>query len=88
VHHEEGARIDCPAFQKQETVLKDIASKINAIEGVTGKAALAEELRAEADVLLACQDFNEASLDCKNCRFVAGLRKKTAGIIIKMKKLA
>ncbi len=88
MHHEEGARIHCPVFQKQETVLRDIASKINAVEGVTGKAVLAEELRAEADMLLACQDFKEASLDCKNCRFVASLRKKTADIIIKMKKLA
>ena len=84
----EDAKISCQVFQKQEAVIKDITNKINAIEGVTGKAVFAEELRKEADVLLACQDYKDASLDCKNCRFIANLRKKTADIIVKAKKLA
>ena len=87
MHHEEGAKINCPTFQKQELVIKDITGKINAIEGVTGKAVFAEALRKEVDVLLACQDYKDTSLDCKNCRFIANLRKKTADIIIKAKGL-
>ncbi len=86
--HKEDAKISCAIFQKQETVIKDITNKINAIEGVTGKAVFAEELRKEVDVLLNCQDYKKESLDCKNCRFIASLRKKTADIIVKAKKLA
>ncbi|MBU0880975.1 MAG: hypothetical protein KKE81_02115 [Candidatus Omnitrophica bacterium] len=85
---EEDAKINCAVFQKQEAVIKDIASKINAIEGVTGKAIFAEELRKEVDVLLSCQDHKDASIDCENCRFIANLRKRTADIIVKAKKLA
>ena len=86
--HKEDTKISCPIFQKQESVIKDITNKINAIKGVTEKAVFAEELRKEVDVLLACQDYKDTSLDCKNCRFIAALRKKTADIIIKAKKLA
>ncbi len=79
--------VNCPTFQKQETVAKDITNKINAIEGVKGKAVFAEELWKEVDVLLSCRDYRDASLDCKNCHFIANLRKKTADLIIKAKKL-
>lgn len=81
-------KISCPIFQKQETVIKDITNKINAIEGVTGKAVFAKELRKEVDVLLSCQDYKNTSLDCKNCHFIANLRKKTADLIIEAKKIA
>jgi len=86
--YKEDVKINCPTFQKQESVIKDITNKINAIEGVTGKAVFAEELRKEVDVLLNCQDYKKESLDCKNCRFIANLRKKTTDLIIKAKKLA
>jgi hypothetical protein len=81
-------KVSCTVFQKQEAVAKDITNKINAIEGVTGKAVFAEELRKEMDVLLSCQDHKDTNLDCKNCHFIAKLRKKTADFIIKAKKLA
>ena len=83
----EDAKISCQVFQKQEAVIKDITNKINAIEGVTGKAVFAEELRKEVDVLLSCQDYKDASLDCKNCHFIAALRRKTTDLIVKAKKL-
>ena len=86
--HKEDAKISCQVFQKQEAVIKDITSKINATEGVTGKAVFAEELRKEVDVLLACQDYKDTNFDCKNCHFIANLRKKTVDIIIKAKGLA
>ena len=88
MHSEEGSKINCPTFQKQELIIKEITNKINATEGVTGKAVFAEELRIEADVLLACQDFKSANIDCENCRYIASLRKRAADIIIKVKKLA
>jgi hypothetical protein len=80
-------KISCRVFQKQEAVAKDITNKINTIKEVTGKAVFAEELRKEVDVLLSCADYLKESLDCKNCHFIANLRKKTADLIIKVKKL-
>ncbi len=84
---ENKSKISCPAFQKQESVIKDITNKTNQAKGVLEKARFAEELRREVEVLLSCQDYDGKSLDCKNCRFIANLRKKTADLIIKAKKL-
>ena len=84
---EEEPKITCPTFLKQETVIKNITDKINMAKGVREKATFAEELQKEADVLLTCPDYDDKKLDCRNCRFIANLRKKTAGLIIKAKKL-
>jgi len=69
-------------------VIKDITEKINKAKGVQEKAGFAEELGKEVDVLLSCQDYDSKKLDCKNCNLIANLRKKTADLIIKAKKLA
>ncbi len=81
------AAISCPIFQKQELVIRDITDKINAIQGIVGKAVFAEELQKEADVLLSCPEHKDTIPDCKNCRFIASLRKKTVNVIIEAKKL-
>ena len=83
----EEAKIDCTIFQKQEPVIKEITNKLNSVQGIFAKAALAGELLKEVDILLSCQDYKKENLDCKNCRFIANLRKKTADLIIKAKKL-
>ena len=88
MHKEEKAKISCSAFQKQEPVIKDITDKINKAKGVQEKAKFAEELQKEVNVLLSCADYKGETLDCKNCHFIANLRKKTADLIIKAKKLA
>ena len=80
--------ISCPAFSRQETAIKNITAEVNQAKGAREKAPLAEELRKEADALLTCPDYDDKSLDCKNCRFIANLRSKTAGVIIKVGKLA
>jgi len=54
---------------------------------VMEKAGFAEELEKEVDVLLSCPDYKGESLDCKNCHFIANLRKKTSNLIIKAKRL-
>ena len=82
------AKINCLVFQKQEPAIADITAKINNAKDVLEKADFAEELQEEVDVLLSCPDHNEKSKDCSNCRFIANLRKKTADLIIKTKKLA
>lgn len=84
---ENKAKISCPTFQKQESVIKDITDKINWAKGVQQKAVYAEELKKELDVLLSCPDYESQSLDCKNCHFIANLRKKTSNLIIRAKKL-
>jgi hypothetical protein len=85
---ENKAKISCLTFQKQERVIKDIADKINRSKGVQEKAGFAEELQKEVEVLLSCPDYDKEKLDCKNCRLIANLRKRTANLIIKAKKLA
>jgi len=84
----ESAKINCPTFQKQEPVIEEITAKINGAKGVLEKADFAEELQQEVNVLLSCPDYNDKSRDCGNCRFIANVRKKTADLIIKAKKLA
>ena len=80
-------KINCLTFQKQESVIKNITNKTNQAKGVLEKARFAEELQREVEVLLSCPDYDGRSLDCKNCHFIANLRKKTANLIIKAKKL-
>jgi len=84
----EDAKINCPTFQKQEPVIKDITAKINSARDVLEKAEFAKKLQEEVDVLLSCPDYDEKSTDCKNCRFIANIRTKTASLVIKAKKLA
>jgi len=81
-------KINCPTFQKQESVIEDITAKINNAKDVLEKAEFAEKLQEEVDILLSCPDYDEKSGDCVNCRFIAGVRKKTTDLIIKAKKLA
>jgi len=84
----EDAGISCSTFQKQELIIKDITAEINNAGGVLEKAEFAEKLQEEADVLLSCPDYNQGNTDCSNCRFIANVRKKTAELLIKAKKLA
>jgi len=84
----ENAKINCPAFQKQEPVIEDITAKLNKAEGVQEKATFAVELQEEVGMLISCSDYDKRSSDCENCRFIANLRKRTADLIIKAKKLA
>jgi hypothetical protein len=85
---ENKAKINCPTFQKQEPVIESISAKINKDKGAQEKAVSADELQKEVDVLLSCPDYNDKSVDCRNCRLITNLRKKTAALIIKAKKLA
>ena len=86
--HKKETKISCATFQKQEPIIKDITEKINNVKDVQAKAVFAAELQKEVDVLLSCADYKGSNLDCKNCHFIANLRKKTANLIIKAKKLA
>lgn len=84
----EEVKISCKIFQKQEPIIKSITDKINRAGGVQEKAESAEELQKEVDVLISCPEYDGQNRDCKNCHFIANLRKKTAELLIKAKKLA
>ena len=84
---ENQAKIDCPIFQKQESIIKDITDSINRAKRIIEKAEFAEELQKEVEVFLSCPDYDDESLDCKNCRCIADLRMLTANLILKAKKL-
>jgi len=86
--HKEEPKINCPTFQKQESIIKDLTDKINKAKGVQEKAIFAEELQKEVNVLFSCPDRDSKKVNCTNCHFIANLRKKTADLIIKAKKLA
>lgn len=83
-----GVGVNCAIFKKQELLIKDITDKINRSKGVREKAGFAEELKEAVDVILSCPDYDKGTLDCKNCRLIANLRKRTANLIIKAKRLA
>ncbi len=84
---EQSKDINCLTFQKQEPIIKEITDRISIGETVLEKATFAEELQEEVNVLLSCTNYDKASINCKNCHFIAILRKKTANLIIKAKKL-
>ncbi|MEI7481387.1 MAG: hypothetical protein WCK75_03460 [Elusimicrobiota bacterium] len=77
--------ISCPTFLRQETVIKDITEEINQAKGAREKTPFAEELQKAAEMLLTCADYDDKNLDCKNCRFITNLRKRTTALIIKAK---
>lgn len=79
--------INCPIFQKQESAIKEITDRINLAKTVAKKAPFAEKLQAEVNALLSCEHYHKISIDCKRCHFIANLRKETANLIIKAKKL-
>ena len=83
----ESAKINCPTFQKQETLIEEITAKINDVEEVLKKVDFAEELQQEVNVLLSCPDYDQKNIDCSNCHFISNVRKKTAELVIKAKKL-
>ena len=84
----EDGKISCPTFQKQEPMIEDITAKINNASDVLKKADTSTLLLEEVNVLLSCPGYDEKNGDCSNCRFIANVRKKTAELVIKAKKLA
>jgi hypothetical protein len=84
----ENEGINCPIFQKQEPVIKEITDRINMAKTVLEKEPFAKKFRVEVNRILSCEHYDKARIDCKHCHFIANLRKKTANLIIKAKKLA
>ena len=86
--HQEQDKISCSIFQKQEPIIKKFTDRLNKVKDYQHKIELASDLSRYVDMLLVCSEYNTAAIDCKNCRFISNLRKKTAELIIKAKKIA
>ena len=78
----------CIVFQDFVSVMDILRSKMIKSKHVPEKAQYAEEILVEANTAINCSHFNDKSVDCINCRIVAGLNKKTADLVINAKKLA
>jgi len=86
--HTKEPGIQCPIFLKQEPGINKLTESINQAELVHEKAVFAQELQKEVQVLLECPDYKSDDVQCRNCHFLATVRKKTAEVIIMARKLA
>ena len=80
--------VQCHIFLKQEPGINKLTESINQAEPVHEKAALAQELQKEVNVLLECPDYNRERADCRNCHFLATVRKRVADVVVLARKLA
>ena len=80
--------IQCNIHQDSFTVINVIKQKINHGASVCIKAKYAEELSDKVAGLIDCTQYDDKQQDCKYCRIIADLHKKTAELIIKAKTLS
>jgi hypothetical protein len=79
------ASIHCPIglFPRQEEEIARLTQEINQARTAAEKAPWAQELMEAVDVLLACEQYDEESMDCRLCRSFSELRRKTAMLVVK-----
>lgn len=84
------AQINCPIdlFPRQEAEIVRLTEALNAARTTEAKAPSAEALLEAVNVLLACEVYDEARLDCRLCRNFSELRAKTANLILKAGRLS
>ena len=83
------ASIRCPVglFPRQEEEIGRLTQEINQARTAAEKAPWAQALIETVDVLLACEQYDEGSMDCRLCRNFSELRRKTAALVIKAGRL-
>ena len=83
------ASIHCPIglFPSQEEEIARLTQVINQARTAVEKVPWAQALIEAVDILLACEQYDEDSLDCRLCRNFSGLRRKTAALVIKAGRL-
>lgn len=84
------ASIHCPIdlFPRQEEEIALLTQEINQARTAAEKAPWAQTLIETVDVLLACEQYDEGSMDCRLCRNFSELRRKAAALVIKAGHLA
>ena len=83
------ASIHCPIglFPRQEEEIARLTQAINQARTAAEKAPWAQALIETVDVLLACEQYDEESLDCRLCRNFSELRRKTAALVVEAGRL-
>jgi hypothetical protein len=82
-----GIRCPISLFARQEEQIARLTREINLATTAAEKVTRAQRLAEAVDVLLACERYNQGSLDCRLCRNFSGLRRKTAGLVIRAGRL-
>jgi hypothetical protein len=80
--------IQCILHQGSIKAMNEIKLKINHGLNIGYKAKYAQELSSKADRLAYCPHYNAQIQDCKYCRTIAFLHRKTAELIIKARSLS
>jgi hypothetical protein len=83
------ANIHCPIdlFPRQETEVSRLTEAINQARTAAGKVPFAEAMIETVHMLLACEAYDEGSMDCRLCRQFSQLRRKTAEVVVKAGRL-
>ena len=83
------ASIHCPIglFPRQEEEIARLTQAINQARTAAEKAPWAQALIETVDVLLACEQYDEGSMDCRLCRNFSELRRKTAALVVEAGRL-
>lgn len=84
------ASIHCPIglFPRQEEEIARLTQEINQSRTAAEKAPWAQALSETVGVLLACEHYDEESMDCRLCRSFSELRRKTASLVVKAGRLS
>jgi hypothetical protein len=80
--------ISCNVHQESLTVINNIKLKINHGQTMGIKVKYAEELSNKVTSLIYCPQYDAQKLDCKCCRIIAFLNRKTAVLILKARSLS
>ncbi len=83
------ASIHCPIglFPSQEEEIARLTQAINQARTAVEKVPWAQALIEAADVLLACEQYDAGSLDCRLCRDFSELRRKAASLVVRAGRL-
>jgi Mor family transcriptional regulator len=86
----DGKRIHCPIdlFPRQEAEISPLTDALNQAATAAEKAPWAEAMIEAVNVLLACEQYDEASLDCRLCRRFSRLRCEIATLVVKAGRLS
>ena len=81
--------IRCPTglFARQEARVAQLTEAMNRAGTATEKAAVAEALLIDVDVLLECEQCDRGSADCRLCTGFSKLRHQTATLVVEAGRL-
>ena len=78
------AAIRCPVnlFSRYDTRIVELSEALNQAPTLREKFAAAESLLEDVNVLMACADYDERTVDCQLCRGFTQLRCGAAALVM------